>query len=340
MVRMPQGAKFVPFVVGPCGFYLGWLIYRNNLLRFSDAQIITIGERYARLISSIANHDPEWVEVPAEKYKETKLTFEVMHMEIDGMLKQLEVLHWWRNPPEVRNRVFVLEAELKSCKERLRYLKGEESELLKSCLTVDLPTSPIQPIKTTKRKCLSESTMREVGEQALKYLASKFELDPSVEIRIESGTGVGVEGKKAFVRIDPSETSVRSVLQACAQALYRNYHLSFYNDQDWPEFQVITRATPRAVMEHAVGRFLAEDIVQNIESVGIEAQPAGLIEAEGDFWENLDWNAYKTCEKNPNDLNGIVGVSGFIGNRILAEVPKDTLFKMPTTLSLQTKPSK
>lgn len=134
--------------------------FRHNFLVYSFVSILLDEATFLNFFDAKIQHQ-SWhtrvlfylffeVEVPAEKYKETKLTFEVMHMEIDGMLKQLEVLHWWRNPPEVRNRVFVLEAELKSCKERLRYLKGEESELLKSCLTVDLPSSPIQPIKTTK----------------------------------------------------------------------------------------------------------------------------------------------------------------------------------------------
>jgi len=325
--------KLAPIIVGPCGFYLGWLIYRNNMLQFSERQLENVGERYSRLISSMGNHDPEWVELSADKYKSLKLTFEVMYMEINGMLKQLEVLHWWRLSGEVKNRVAMLEAELCSCKERLRYLQGEDSDLLRSCLTIEIPSSPIQPITQASRQTQTESTLREVSQQALKYFTSRLGIETSVEIRIGSGTGVGVENKVAYVQLDPNENSLRNVLEACAIALYRNHHLGLYREKLWPEFQVVTRATPRSVMEHAVGRFLAEDIVKHVGETGIDSESVSVIEAEADFWENLDWNAYQSCEKNPYDLEGIVGISGLAGNELLSKLAPTKLVEKPFILS-------
>lgn len=303
------------------------------MLRFSETQLITVGERYARLISSIANHDPEWVEVPAEKYKSVKLTFEVMMMEVENMLQQLEVLHWWRLSSDVRNRVTVLEAEITSCKERLQHLQGQDSDLLKACLTVDLPPSPSEPITSLQPNRLSESALRAVSEQALKYLGSSLDLDPSIEIRIGKGTGVGVEGSQAHVRIDPNEDCIRNVLQACAQALYRNHHLRLYREEEWPEFQVVTKATPRAIVENAVGRYLAEDIVENIQQTGIESESMKMIESEAGFWEQLDWSSYNAVEQDSCDLNGIVGLSGYVGKPILGKVSKKSLFQKPVVLS-------
>jgi len=322
-----------PFMVGPVGFALGFTIYYRQMCRFIGSQSTVMGMRYARLLSELSKHDPEFAQCTIDNWSSFESSVEDLHIETENMLEQLDDLVFWYTPKEKKQRILVLVKELVACQRRIEHLQDKEADFRKACLTVDIK----EPPKITKEPTPSQLSDSETKLLAIRSLQCFHDItnvpcEELVKVRIgcEENSIESVENSTC-VNLK-TNASIAEVVQACGDAFYRDQQRKFWEKDSYTEFEFSPKASTRIAMEKAVGRTLAEKVLLNNALNSRLGLSATFDKSE---FEVFDWKAYERCQEKNYNLQCVGDLSRYTGSEILRRLGKEKfnqIFLQPATL--------